>query len=186
LHLGKGVGRSRANRLIILAPSPVRPAGSEFSPDLPVERRQFAVDRQGRPLLGGVDTVFQFRQPNRHGPVECIFHDIRSVCSRGYSKCGAMAGNFCLPSDGMSPGAMTPAGCVRACSLRGCKARRARTGTGKKTRGAFCRSVNPQIGQDALGRLPALPDGGDHQVGAAHHVAAGKNFGVAGLQRILA
>jgi len=170
LHLGKGVGRSRANRSIILAPSPVRPAGSEFSPDLPVERRQFAVDRQGRPLLGGVDTVFQFRQPNRHGPVECIFDDIRSVCSRRFVV-WSNGGKF-LPAKRRNVSGRNDAG---VCAHRH-----------RKTRGAFCRSVNPQIGEDALGRLSALPDGGDHQVGAAHHVAAGKNFGVAGLQRILA
>src|SRR5690606_18860061 len=39
-----------------------------------------------------------------------------------------------------------------------------------------------QIVEDALGGLAALVDGGDHQVGTAHHVAAGEHLGVAGLE----
>src|SRR5512139_676688 len=36
-------------------------------------------------------------------------------------------------------------------------------------------------GEDALGGLTAFPHCGDHEVGAAHHVAAGENLGVGGL-----
>src|SRR5512139_879884 len=38
-----------------------------------------------------------------------------------------------------------------------------------------------EVAEDALGGLAAFPHRGDHQVGAAHHVAAGKHLGVGGL-----
>ena len=36
--------------------------------------------------------------------------------------------------------------------------------------------------ENTLGGLATLPDGGNHQVGTAHHIAAGKYFRVGGLE----
>ena len=41
--------------------------------------------------------------------------------------------------------------------------------------------AHAQIAHDALGRFAAFPDRRDHQVRAAHHVAAGEDLGVGGL-----
>jgi hypothetical protein len=45
------------------APALLGLALQDVPTDLPIQRHQFAVDRQSRPLLGGVNAVFHFDQP---------------------------------------------------------------------------------------------------------------------------
>ena len=40
---------------------------------------------------------------------------------------------------------------------------------------------NPEVTQDPVGGLASFRDGGDHQIGSAHRVAASEHFGVVGL-----
>src|SRR5690554_5630848 len=49
-------------------------------------------------------------------------------------------------------------------------------------RAIAARRLDAEVIQDALGGLAPLVDGGDHQVRAAHHVAAGEDLLVAGLE----
>src|SRR3569832_2445082 len=41
-----------------------------------------------------------------------------------------------------------------------------------------------EVGEDALGGLAAFPYGGHHQIGTAHYVVVGVDFGVGGLEGV--
>ncbi|WP_143089515.1 hypothetical protein [Marinospirillum celere] len=45
-------------------------------------------------------------------------------------------------------------------------------------------ALNLQVGKNTFGSLTAFPDGGDDQVGAAHPIATGKDFFIAGLEGV--